>query len=161
MKSIRVFLVAMIAILGLFLLNSCSNTTDNWQLSVLLPDSVDAESIDGRLLLLISSNDNREPMFQISDGPGTQLVFGMDVEGLKPGESFQFDCSSLGYPIRDLTEIPSGEYFVQVFLNIYETFNLSTGHTEPGVPDSIIWISIRRCSPEPVECIGKMAVEYE
>ena len=40
--------------------------------------------LDGRLLLLISTDGNAEPRFQVSEGPGTQLVFGVDMEGLAP-----------------------------------------------------------------------------
>ena len=128
MKSYRVFLIIAIVFLG-FICLSCSNSTENWQVSVLLPDSIDVESLDGRLLLILSSNDNSEPRFQISDGPGTQLVFGMDIDDWEPGNKIKFDCSSLGYPLSNISEIPSGDYQVQAFLNIYETFNLSSGHT--------------------------------
>src|SRR5437899_12202161 len=41
------------------------------------------EALDGRVLLLISNDAMQEPRFQISEGPKTQLVFGIDVEGLK------------------------------------------------------------------------------
>jgi len=129
MKSCCVFFTTAIVFLGLVCLSSCSDSADNWQISVLLPESIDYESVDGRLLLFFSSNDEREPRFQISEGPGTQLVFGMDVEDWKPGETVQFDCTSLGYPLRNMSEIASGDYQVQVFLNKYETFNLSSGHT--------------------------------
>src|SRR5882762_8820205 len=44
------------------------------------------EPLDGRLLLLVSNDGSKEPRFQISEGPKTQLVFGIDVEGLKAGE---------------------------------------------------------------------------
>ncbi len=40
---------------------------------------------DGRLLLLLANNNKSEPRFQINDGLSTQLVFGIDVEGMKPG----------------------------------------------------------------------------
>ncbi|MBN1223547.1 MAG: hypothetical protein JXB23_09875 [Candidatus Aminicenantes bacterium] len=86
-------------------------------------------ALDGRMLLLLSTDDSREPRFQISDGPDTQLVFGIDVEGLKPGEQAIIDGSVLGYPLNNMAEIPSGEYWVQGFLHIYETFHRSDGHT--------------------------------
>ena len=35
--------------------------------------------LDGRLLLLLSTDSTAEPRFQISDGLRTQLVFGVDV----------------------------------------------------------------------------------
>ncbi len=41
--------------------------------------------VDGRLLLLISADGEAEPRFQISDGPNTQLVFGVDIDGAETG----------------------------------------------------------------------------
>jgi len=88
------------------------------------------EPIDGRLLLLISKDSNREPRFQVD---GTSLnsaqVFGIDVEGVKAGDGRTFDRAVLGYPIESLTDLPPGEYTVQALLHRYETFRLSTGHT--------------------------------
>jgi len=40
--------------------------------------------LDGRMLLLVSADGSAEPRYQISDGPNTQMAFGLDVEGLKP-----------------------------------------------------------------------------
>ncbi|MEM1135580.1 MAG: hypothetical protein AAGI07_07045 [Bacteroidota bacterium] len=85
--------------------------------------------LDGRLMLLLSTDDSNEPRFQIKDGPDTQLIFGIDVENWRPGTSMKIDVSSFGYPIQSLAQLEKGEYNVQVLLNKYETFNLSTGHT--------------------------------
>ncbi|MBE0711025.1 MAG: hypothetical protein IH583_01485, partial [Candidatus Aminicenantes bacterium] len=84
--------------------------------------------VDGRMLLLLSTNGDAEPRFQISDGPSTQLVFGVDVEGLAPGTETIFDASAFGYPVRSLAELPAGEYYVQALLHRYETFRRSDGH---------------------------------
>src|SRR5262245_31701951 len=43
--------------------------------------------IDGRLLLLLSTDASEEPRFQINDSLKTQIVFGLDVEDLKPGQT--------------------------------------------------------------------------
>ncbi len=87
-----------------------------------------AEPLDGRMLLLISKNDNNEPRFQISDGPAGQQVFGINVDGLAPSEKAAFDASVIGYPTRSLANIPAGDYTVQGLLHIYETFHRSDGH---------------------------------
>ncbi|WP_436514734.1 alpha/beta hydrolase-fold protein [Ekhidna sp. To15] len=87
------------------------------------------ESIDGRLLLLISTDDSAEPRFQINDGPNTQLVYGQNVEKMASGNPVQFDGSQFGYPIQSLNDLKPGDYWVQALLHTYETFNLSTGHT--------------------------------
>ncbi|MEW5901680.1 MAG: hypothetical protein AB1715_09485, partial [Acidobacteriota bacterium] len=85
--------------------------------------------LDGRMLLLLSADGPAEPRFQISDGPNSQLVFGLDVDGLKPGEPAVFDKSIFGYPLQSLADVPAGEYWVQALLNRYETFHLASGHT--------------------------------
>jgi hypothetical protein len=91
--------------------------------------------LDGRMLLLVSADGSAEPRFQISDGPNTQLIFGLDVEGLKGGEPAVFDGGAFGYPLRSLADVPAGEYWVQGLLNRYETFHLANGHTVKLPPD--------------------------
>jgi Putative esterase len=65
----------------------------------------------------------------------TQLVFGVDVDGMKPGDEIVIDESAFGFPLRTLKNIPAGDYFVQGLINRYETFNLKTGHTVKLPPD--------------------------
>ena len=52
---------------------------------VRLPAGQSAPTLDGRLLLLLSNDEKAEPRFQISDGPESQMVFGVDVEAWQPG----------------------------------------------------------------------------
>ncbi len=85
--------------------------------------------LDGRLLLLVSSNNLKEPRFQISDALNTQMVFGKDVNNWQAGLSQLVSEDAFGYPIERLKNIPAGEYYVQALLHKYETFNLKTGHT--------------------------------
>jgi hypothetical protein len=86
-------------------------------------------ALDGRLLLLISDDDTAEPRFQISDGPKTQLIFGIDVDGWKPGQEAIIDGGALGYPLETIQGIPAGTYNVQAVLHKYETFHRADGHT--------------------------------
>ena len=86
-------------------------------------------ALDGRLLLLISKNNEREPRFQISEDLNTQQVFGVDVDGLKPDAEAIIDDSAFGYPLRNLAQLAPGEYWVQALLHRYETFKRSDGHT--------------------------------
>nr|WP_298999979.1 alpha/beta hydrolase-fold protein [uncultured Allomuricauda sp.] len=92
-------------------------------------DGVSAESLDGRLLLMFASDETKEPRFQISAGLNAQPIFGMDVEGMEPNQKKVFDNSIFGFPHKSLKELPDGEYYVQALLHVYETFDLSTGHT--------------------------------
>jgi hypothetical protein len=88
-----------------------------------------ATPLDGRVLLMLSTGNAEEPRFQITSDPDTQLIFGIDVEGLKPGDPAVLDRSVLGYPIKSLADVPAGWYWVQALLHKYETFHLKNGHT--------------------------------
>ena len=88
-----------------------------------------AEPLDGRVLLLISTNDEAEPRFQIRAGIGSMQVFGVDVEALAPGEEAVVDAGVFGYPAPSLAAMAPGDYYVQALFHKYETFNLETGHT--------------------------------
>ena len=92
------------------------------------PSSAGNGPFDGRMLLLISTNDRQEPRFQIREDPKTQLVFGLDVEGLAPGQKAVFDAAAFGFPLKSITDIPPGEYWVQGLLHKYETFQRADGH---------------------------------
>jgi hypothetical protein len=91
--------------------------------------AVGKDAVDGRVLVMISSLAEGEPRFQISDGPDTQLVFGIDVNGLKPGEDAYIDGGVLGYPLESIADIPAGTYTVQALLHKYETFHRGDGKT--------------------------------
>src|SRR5271168_1466903 len=88
-----------------------------------------AQPLDGRLLLLLSTDGTAEPRMQINDSVRTQMVFGMDMDGMAPGQAVIVDDSSFGFPVRHLRDVPAGDYFVQVVLHRYETFHRSDGHT--------------------------------
>ncbi len=92
-------------------------------------DKISTKAQDGRLLLMLSTNDEKEPRFQINSGLNTQVIFGMNVEGMTPNAEESFDASRHGFPYASLAELPPGEYWAQALLHVYETFNLSTGHT--------------------------------
>ncbi|MBC6995912.1 alpha/beta hydrolase-fold protein [Neolewinella lacunae] len=98
--------------------------------SVTLPASLAGTSLDGRLLLLLSTDDGAEPRFQITDGPNTQIVIGKDVEGWAPGSKQRIGAAAdAAYPLADATQLPPGKYFAQVLLHKYETFTRADGHT--------------------------------
>jgi hypothetical protein len=104
-------------------------TAETTKFAVTFPQSSSNQPLDGRVLLLISTDNSREPRFQISEEPTTQQVFGIDVDGLKPGQQAVVDQAAFGYPVRSLAQIPPGEYWVQALLHRYETFKRSDGHT--------------------------------
>ena len=103
--------------------------TNTPQFSISFPTSQSDQPIDGRLLLLLSNDPSDEPRMQINDSPRSQMVFGVDVEAMRPGQSVIVNDSAFGYPVRHLREVPAGDYFVQVVLHCYETFHRADGHT--------------------------------
>ena len=42
-----------------------------------------SQPLDGRVLLLLSTDGSDEPRMQINDSPRSQMVFGLDVDGLE------------------------------------------------------------------------------
>ncbi len=120
--SYRTFSIAVILVL-------LAVDASAFQFSITYPADKSAEPLDGRLLLLISTDSTREPRFQISDGPKTQQVFGINVEGWKGGQGVNIGANGYGYPLRSITDIPPGEYWVQAVLHRYETFKRSDGYT--------------------------------
>jgi len=113
---------------------SCSTTqniqtaNNNLSFEIALPTTLSTNPLDGRLLLLISNNNEKEPRFQIVDGPNSQLAFGLDVENFGGNQTATFDATAFGYPLKNIIDIPKGEYYVQALLNVYETFNRADGH---------------------------------
>jgi hypothetical protein len=87
------------------------------------------QSLDGRLLVMLSTDPKDEPRFQITENTRTQQVFGIDVEGLAPGQEAVIDEKALGYPLESLRLVKPGRYRIQALLHKYETFHRGDGHT--------------------------------
>src|SRR5450631_3643458 len=105
------------------------------QITVSFPARVTSKPLDGRVLLLLSTDPSAEPRMQINDTPRSQIVFGTTVDGLAPGQAVTMSGSAAGYPIRSLDDVPPGDYFVQAVLNIYQTFHRANGTTVKLAPD--------------------------
>ena len=98
--------------------------------AISFPATRSAQPLDGRIILVVSNNDAQEPRFQNDVyNPRTQLSFGIDVDGLKPGQGAVIDRQTAGYPLESLAQIPAGDYWVQAVLHKYETFHRADGHT--------------------------------
>src|SRR3984957_7739834 len=97
--------------------------------TVTFPAEKSAQPLDGRLLLVLSSDPSGEPRMQIDDSPRSQMVLGITVDGWAPGRAAVVDATAFGYPIQNLKDVPAGEYTVQAVLNKYETFHRSDGKT--------------------------------
>jgi hypothetical protein len=99
------------------------------EFKIALPAEVGTEAVDGRVLLLLTTNDETEPRFQVRAGFRAIQVFGVEVEGLVSDSTVRIDDSIQGYPAAGLAAVPPGEYHVQAVLHRYSTFNRGDGHT--------------------------------
>lgn len=122
-KTIRNYMVVLGAVLSL---TACTNKSQ--MITITYDEALGTEGFDGRLLVLIGTDFEKEPRFQINDSDQTGIVFGVDIDGWMPGETISIDPSTFAYPVGSVADIPEGEYSVQALLHKYETFNLSTGH---------------------------------
>ena len=95
--------------------------------NVKINNNLHTENFDGRLLLLFSNNNAAEPRFQISDALSTQIVLGKNVDQWAIGATQSIAEEAYGFPKERLSQIPAGDYYVQVLLHKYETFHLKNG----------------------------------
>lgn len=120
-------LLALVILVLLF--QSCQTPPAQFTVNVSFTDAFSEEALDGRLLLMFSTDSTAEPRFQIRDNNTTQLIYGQNVEDYVPNQPVTFDDEAFGYPIQKLSDLKPGEYWIQALLHTYETFNLSTGQT--------------------------------
>lgn len=86
--------------------------------------------VHGRLFIIISTDDEREPRLQT--GVSGVPFWGMDVDGVLPNEVMRFTADNpdiRGYPFESISEMPAGTYRVQALLSAYTRFERSDGHT--------------------------------
>ena len=87
-----------------------------------------ATPVDGRLILVVSREMDGEPRHQVGWGIRTQQIFGLAVDGWRPGEVVRVDEKAAGNPLKSLLELKPGTYNVQAVLNVYETVHRADGH---------------------------------
>jgi len=100
-----------------------------------LSAAIRSAPVDGRLIVVVSKKLEGEPRFQVSWGLETQQIFGMDVDGWKPGDAVEVRGKAMGAPLHTLADLPPGKYNVQAVLNVYETFRRADGHVVKLHPD--------------------------
>ena len=123
-----------------FLLSACQMETESNQghglaFSVRFDAALTETVQDGRLLLLLATHDNEEPRFLVDNSADTQLVFGLNVEDWRGDTQVVIDNSATGFPLANLTEVPSGTYYAQALLNRYKDFFLANGKVVSLPPD--------------------------
>ncbi len=99
------------------------------EVGISFDESLGESPLDGRLLLILATDDAQEPRFQVTASLDAPQVFGIDVEGMRPGAEAVIDGDTFGFPHESLAGVPPGEYVVQAVLHRYETFHLANGKT--------------------------------
>ncbi len=104
---------------------------------VSFPAAMETKPLDGRVILLSSTNPNSEPRTQISGESAlvSPFVFGQNAYGLKPGQAVPVGPQAFGWPVRSLSGLKAGDYTIQAVLNRYETFHRGDGAVLKLPPD--------------------------
>jgi putative esterase len=122
-----------LAVVGSTLLTAQTNVLVPWpsgrsqvRFEIRVPPSVRAEKLTGRVYVILTHDERREPRLQV--GRVGAPLFGHDVEQLTPGAAAVVDGRDLGAPVADMADLPAGDYWVQPFVNIYSEFKRADGH---------------------------------
>ena len=122
--------LCLVMMIALFSPTSAAASGKSLEFALSIPaERSGGQALDGRMLLLLSTDPSAEPRMQIGLSPNTQLIFGVDVDRLPPGQIVTVDEQAYGYPLRSLRDVKPGEYFVQAVFHRYETFHRADGHT--------------------------------
>jgi len=121
----KINLFKTVCYISIFLLNGLELSAQMF--NVKINNNLHTENFDGRLLLLFSNNNAAEPRFQISDALSTQIILGKNVDQWAIGSTQSIAQEAYGFPKERLSQIPAGDYYVQVLLHKYETFHLKNG----------------------------------
>src|SRR5262245_45235778 len=70
------------------------------RIEVSFPASLEAKPLDGRVLVIISKDQAREPRMQVGRGLQSQPLFGVDVDSLAPGTPAIVDAATRGWPVE-------------------------------------------------------------
>jgi hypothetical protein len=135
MKAALVVLLIGLAGLGSPAFAAKAPKPQPFEFQLSFPAERSADPQDGRMLLLLSTDPSDEPRNQISIQPSSQIVFGVTVDHLAPGQPATIDVHAIGWPIDDISKLPAGDYYVQGLLNRYETFHRADGATIKLAPD--------------------------
>jgi hypothetical protein len=118
-------LVATVGLTG----SAAGGPADRLRFSVSFSSGVRDTPVDGRVLVAVSKDGSSQPFDQI-DIIGGVPYWGRNVSQLRPGRAVDVGPrGTYGYPLESVDSLPAGDYYVQAFLNTYDTFRRSDGST--------------------------------
>jgi len=133
LKSKRIVLLCALGICALFfaanfMVSGEAAAAAKLRFEFSFPESVRQTAADGRLFVIIARTESPEPRQQIRSYDSTPF-FGMNIDGLRAGQTAVVDDTAYGYPFEHFGDLPAGDYYVQGMLNVYTTFHRADGHT--------------------------------
>jgi hypothetical protein len=120
-------LAVLSAVAGATDIRGQSSVSGSHRFEITFPASAHAAPVTGRVYVIITRNDKKEPRLQLDQVDGIPF-FGRDVQNLAPGAVAVIDETDLGFPVDHLHDIPPGDYYVQAFVNVYSKFPRADGH---------------------------------
>jgi hypothetical protein len=114
-------------VLSTMSIGGSSDAVAKMQFEVTISPNVSPDAVTGRMFLILTRDNSREPRLQVARY--SPQLFGVDVDQLEAGKSVTIDEQTLGYPINGLKDLPAGDYYIQGVFNKYTRFNRSDGHT--------------------------------
>lgn len=92
-----------------------------------VPRAVHPRAITGRVYVILSRTQKPSLLDEVGSWEQETPFFGLDVSALQPGQAATIDAGTLGYPVRTLKDIPAGDYYVQMLVNVYTQFHRADG----------------------------------
>lgn len=132
-------LIRVLPLLAILLLTGCAGSSSSdfsFQIeitedAIAAIDSLGLDTpVDGRLFVIISRDDGREPRLQT--GVSGVPFWGKDVQSVQAGDVITLasdEAGVRGFPFESIAELPAGEYHIQALLSVYTEFERSDGHT--------------------------------
>lgn len=120
-------LILSLFLIILFLPGFSQSGSSGLKFRVSFDPDVHEKEITGRVYVMVSTDDRREPRYQV--GTSGIPFWGKNINNLNPGGHAVIDTDVFGYPLESISDIPAGEYYVQAFINVYTEFKRSDGHT--------------------------------
>jgi hypothetical protein len=111
------------------------NSQRSLEFSIRYAEGLGEEAQEGRLLLMLATDNEEEPRFRVNNNAGTQLIYGRNVENWGVDDAAVIGKSHASFPLKSLADVPAGTYYVQALLNRYKDFHLSNGKVVSLPPD--------------------------
>ncbi|MGB6060104.1 MAG: alpha/beta hydrolase-fold protein, partial [Candidatus Aquilonibacter sp.] len=93
------------------------------------PASVQATPVTGRVFVILTKSDKPDPRIQMLEPASSPPFFAADVNAVGPGQSMTLNAGSDSYPLKNMNELPAGDYTAEAFLWKYVEYHRADGHT--------------------------------